>query len=288
MNRKADHAVLSLCIVIAFGTAAKARAECSLSCNKATDHMITGSDWSGNDTIRIGIMGDQSGFSPVACRWHPESSLWIVEGLGPRLYPTPVVTVDTSICTGAGNDHIRLAPVPLGGENPINCIVPPFGQTFNLLPFIVGSGARLWISSEGGKDNVSAANLIPLDGGADICGGNENDVLFGSVVGDYINGSNGNDYIDGAEGYDNLKASNGKDVLRVRSLDGQLEDKLRGEADPDCFWLNYPIAAGSTCGPDTGDRFTAAPGIIVPLDCEQPVSAATCCSMTGAPCPATE
>jgi RTX calcium-binding nonapeptide repeat (4 copies) len=280
--RRVDHASVALsvalCAALACGMATRASAQCSTSCNKLTDHIVLSGDWSGADNVRIGMVIGTAGLYPAVCRWKPNPGWWQLEAIGPRAYTGGMLTEDTSICTGGGNDRVVVDDSTL-------CAVPPIGFV-NLTPLII-QGAQLSVSGEGGNDTIdlSAALIgssIP-EQGANICGGTGDDILIGTNGNDYISGQENNDYLDGLEQDDNLKAATGNDVLRTRNISATGVDKLRGETGSDCFWVDAPISTASTCGAPEHDFYDRASGVSVPLDCDQSVP--DCCAVIGMKCP---
>lgn len=85
----------------------------------------------------------------------------------------------------------------------------------------------------GSSDNVLDASAFSGSFGAELSGGDGNDILLGSISNDLrLNGDNGDDVVSGGEGNDFLLGGNGSDMLRG----GFDNDQLLGEAGNDTLF----------------------------------------------------
>ena len=82
----------------------------------------------------------------------------------------------------------------------------PLGDTMNFLNDTIQLAYN--ISTFGGDDNITGANLSDV-----INGGDGNDSLFGAGGDDFLFGGNGNDFMRGGDGNDSLSGDAGADQL---------------------------------------------------------------------------
>jgi Ca2+-binding RTX toxin-like protein len=287
MDFRKEMRLLGLCAALACGVATRAEAQCSQSCNRLADHMFVIGNWSFADHIRFGTVQDTDGlWYAAACRWDSGWG-WVLEGIGLVGYASPVVEVDTSLCTGGGNDTVESAGSDGNGGPDTVCLTPNF-EALVLNGLALAPNTRFSISGEAGNDTIVGL-VVALSSpglptaGANICGGTGNDILIGSNGDDYISGQENNDYLDGFWGTDNLKAASGNDVLVNPNRAFQGADKLRGETGDDCISVDAPISSGSSCGGEPNDHYRRASGITVPADCG--TRTPNCCTLSGRTCP---
>ncbi len=93
------------------------------------------------------------------------------------------------------------------------------------------------IDGLGGNDNIylnseAISGYQPIIAQATIHGGQGNDVIVGTAVGDYIYGDAGDDVLWGSDGYDYIDGGVGNDQI----VGGTGNDVLLGNADNDKIW----------------------------------------------------
>jgi hypothetical protein len=282
MHRRIGVSVHSLGLVVILCVAsAEASAQCSPECVQTAFHLSAGVDWSGNNTIKIGMADGADGLRyPAVCVW--SNSAWVLTAAGSKGYTSSIVTDDLSFCAGAGNDHIVFQR-----PDQTDVCLFPFSGAPVLLRGMNINGATFYLSGDGGDDTIDMLGLLSTEstGGTNFCGGTGRDLIIGSGTADYGSAGADNDFVDGKWKADNLRGGSGNDVLRVEQGFGGGPDKLRGDTGRDCLWVELPISSSSSCGAESNDLFhPAASGLAFPSDCEIPTT--NCCtSLPGALCP---
>jgi Ca2+-binding RTX toxin-like protein len=265
--RYATWLVMAIAIGLAF-VSARADAQCSTSCNQATDHWVLPGTGSNADNVAIGMIRSGNSYYPAACVW--SGTHWAIVGFdSAHRYSFAQLDADTSVCLGGGNDRVQLV------QSWITCYDVIFGDPY-FVEWFHPNGYELRVSLEGGHDWADLK--LRGAGHAIACGHTGNDTLYGSVnVNEYLSGGGDNDFIEGRN--DNIRGNAGRDVLR--GIDG---GKMRGETGSDCFYIpsGATYASGSSCGAESDD-YKQSTGASYPGDCD--ISTANCCNLSSATCP---
>jgi uncharacterized repeat protein (TIGR01451 family) len=158
-----------------------------------------------------------------------------------------------------------------GLANPVTISVNPLSGGFTGTNTI-STVERIDIYGRNGNDTITATTSIELliyggqgndtisalgsTGGATIYGEDGNDVITGSVIGDYIDGGTGNDTIIGDRGDDSLFGGDGSDTFRSTYLDGN--DIVEGGSGNDIIiFSGDPVVANDFVLRNSGTRLLA-------------------------------
>ncbi|MBJ7332811.1 MAG: hypothetical protein JHC95_23155, partial [Solirubrobacteraceae bacterium] len=159
----------------------------------------------------------------------------------------------TAVTGDGANDNLVIGEA--GGLYSHNVTGNGFNGPFDFNNTVAGdqtvpAASSLTISLGGGNDTLNY--LTTTTGGANVSGGDGDDILSTSGVGDTVSGGNGNDRIIGNRGGDAVAGDVGNDVLVWNNGDGT--DGMDGGAGADEIEVN---------GAPTGDdqfRIKAGPG----------------------------
>lgn len=148
------------------------------------------------DNIVLGQLTFPWGVNLVACvngqvQWSKDSAA----------YTRSALTQNSVVCTGAGNDTVKV----LGAGETKWCGL--WGIPLLMGPFVYG-GHELAIYGQGGADVITGG-----DGRDQLCGGSGNDKLYGRGEVNELNGGPGDDDLFGGSDIDYMYGADGDDIL---------------------------------------------------------------------------